>query len=71
MSNVVRFIQDQAFLRSYDPATRSPPPPPPVSNLSLSFLVFLCVASPAYCRERGKGGGGGEEPNHTRRFGPL
>ncbi len=44
------FIEDQAFLRSYDSAP-CPPPPPSVNCISLS--VFLCVVSPAYWREGG------------------
>ncbi len=38
------FIEDQAFLRSYDSAPPSPPFPPLLSASCLSFSVFLSVA---------------------------
>ncbi len=41
------FVEDQAFLRSYDWAP-SPPPPPPRSANCLSFSVFLSVAGPGH-----------------------
>jgi len=50
------YIEDQAFLRSYDSAPRSPPLP---SASCPSFSVFLCVAGQAYWRVRGGGGGCG------------
>ncbi len=50
------FIENQAFLRTYDLAPRPPPsPPPPVSKLYICLCLFLCLASRTYWRERGKG----------------
>jgi hypothetical protein len=51
-ARIERFIEGQAFLRSYDSAPRSPPLPPLPSAACLSFSVFLCVA--------GRGGWKGE-----------
>ncbi len=45
------FIEDQAFLPSFD---LTPLPPYPVCNLSL-FLTLLGVVARAYWRERGRG----------------
>jgi hypothetical protein len=66
--SIERFIEDQAFLPTYDLA-HSPPPPFPSASW-LSFSVFLC-AGRTYWRERG--GGMGAEPNLTtaRRPDPL
>jgi hypothetical protein len=44
---IERFIEDHAFLRSYDSAPR-PPLPPSTSPNCLSFSVFLRVAGPVY-----------------------
>ncbi len=62
VNNIESFIEDQAFLPSYELA---PPPlfPPLPSASCLSFSVFLCVVVQAYWRERREGVG--EEPNHT------
>ncbi len=51
------FIEDQAFLLSFDSASHPPPPPlyPLQAACYLSFLVFMCVACRAYWRERGRG----------------
>jgi hypothetical protein len=49
------FIEDQAFFRPYDSATRPRHSTPLPSASFLSFSVFLCVADRAYCRERGIG----------------
>ncbi len=46
------FIEDQAFLRSYDSAPRPPPLP---STSCLSFSVFKCVFGRAFWQERGEG----------------
>ncbi len=54
--SIGRFIEDQAFSRSYELAP--PPPRPPLPSAScLSFSVFLCVSGCAYWRERGRGWG--------------
>jgi hypothetical protein len=56
------FIEDQAFLMSYDFAPS--PNHPLLSANCLSFSVFLCVADRAFWQERrGRGG----EPNPTKR----
>jgi hypothetical protein len=62
------FIEDQAFWRSYDLASRPPPASLCHKQGRLSFSVFLCVAGRAYGQ-----GGRGSEPNHTtaRKPGPL
>jgi hypothetical protein len=49
------FIEDQAFLQSFDSAPRPPPLPPIPSASCLSFSVFLCVTSEL---TDGRGGGG-------------
>jgi hypothetical protein len=58
------FIEDQAFLRSYDSAPRPPPPLPLTEASCLSFSVFLCVAGLAYGR-RGVGRGAWSSINHS------
>ncbi len=51
------FIEVQAFLRSYDSATRPlSPPPTPVSKLS-QFLGLSVPRRSSFWRERGGGGG--------------
>ncbi len=64
------FIEDQAFLRSYDLAPAHPHPLPHPSARGLSFSVFLCVAGRAFWRDMG---GGGVLSYHTtaRKPGPL
>ncbi len=47
-------------------STRAPPLHLPSANC-LSFSVFLCVASPAYWREKGGREGAGVEPNHSKK----
>ncbi len=47
------WLEDQAFLRSYDPAPRPPPSTPLPRASCLSFSVFLCVAGQTYWREWG------------------
>ncbi len=52
------FIEDQVFLRSYDPAMR--PPPSPVVKFSLFLRLLVCRRSSLL-----KGGGGGVELKNT------
>ncbi len=56
--SIAWFIEDKAFLRSYNSAPRPPFPPLQQANC-LSFAVFLCVDGQAYWRESGGGGGRG------------
>ncbi len=49
-------MEDQAFLRLYDSTLRPPPSPHPPSASDIIFSFFLCVASWAYSRERGRRG---------------
>jgi hypothetical protein len=54
------FVDDQAFLKSYDSSHRPPPSPFPLqfpSARCLSFSVFLCVAGRACWWERRRGRG--------------
>ncbi len=51
------FIEDQAFLRSYDLAPQPSPSPPLQSESCLSFSVVLRVAGRAYADGRGGGQG--------------
>ncbi len=63
------FIEDQAFLRSYDSTPRTPPPPTsPVSKSSLFLSLPVCRRSSLLT-----GKGAGVEPNHrtARKLGPL
>ncbi len=56
--SVERFIEDQAFLRSYDSAPR--PPPSPFSHQQVvSLSQSSCVTGQAYWRGGGGGGWGG------------
>ncbi len=52
------FIEDQAFLRSYDSAPFPPSTLPFSSARCLSFSVLMRIAGRAYWRERGDGGRG-------------
>jgi hypothetical protein len=54
------FIENQAFLRSYDLTPRPPPSPFPVTEL----FLFLSLIVPPVDLADGRGGQGvGEEPN--------
>ncbi len=55
LESIEWFIEGQAFLRTYYMAQRPPPSPPFPSASCLSFSIFLCIAGPAYWRERGSG----------------
>jgi hypothetical protein len=58
--NIEWFIEDQAFLRSYDSAPCPPPPNCSIPSAScLSFSIFLCITGRAV---RLPAGGGGRTP---------
>ncbi len=62
------FLECLAFLRSYDLAPRPPTPLNPLSNKFPLFLsFFLCVAGPAYWKERSRGAGRGTESYDRRK----
>ncbi len=66
------FLEDQAFLRSYDSAPR--PPPIPLSRQQvISFSQSSCVSPVELTDRRGGKGVHGQEPNHktARKPGPI
>jgi hypothetical protein len=70
--SIERFIEDRAFLRSYDLLPTPPSLHPfPLSRLSLFLSLPVCRRSKLLTGERGEGMG--EEPNHmtARKPGPL
>ncbi len=65
------FIEDQAFLRSYDSVPRPPPPPPPISKLSLFLSPPMCRHSPVELTDGLGGGRGAKSYTTARKPGPL
>jgi hypothetical protein len=65
------FIEDQAFLRSYDSAPRQPPFLPPLSHQQVVSLSLSFCVSPAELTDGRRGEGVGEEPNHTTAKKPV